>query len=239
VLRASARGVFPPVGIISVLALTVLTAIAANRGANRSFWPFYLFLAGGLIAGVLLWLVPRRRYSTAFAGLFGWLPVLLGAVSYPYWYLYARLVGSTPSRDFFNAAAGVLPVLLLATVLDVRRTRDLESRQLVLPVAAVFLGELAALNALAFGDQGAIEFAAVSSSLVVSAVALILAVMADITPSPGTETGAPVVPVSPAARESAAPVPPAAPNRSADINRPPPPLKQSGETPRCRPPRSE
>ena len=180
VLRASARGVFPPIGIISILVLTVLTAVAANHGANRGFWPFYLFLAAGLISGTLLWLVPRRRYTILFAGLFGWLPVLLGAVSYPYWYWYAGLVGSAPSRDFFSAATGVLPVLLLATVLDVRRTRDLESKQLVLPVVAVFLGELAALNALAFGDQGAVAFAAVSSSLVVSVVALILAVMADI-----------------------------------------------------------
>ena len=84
----------------------------------------------------------------------------------------------------------------------------------MLPVAAVFLGELAALNALAFGDQGAVQFAAVSSSLVVSAVALILAVMADMAPFPGA--GMQGTPASPAptrsmAGESEPPVPPATP----------------------------
>jgi hypothetical protein len=77
----------------------------------------------------------------------------------------------------------VLPVLLLATIVDVRRTNDLEGKQLVLPIAAVFLGELAALNVLAFGDAGPADFAAVASSFVVAIVALVLAVMADLAPA--------------------------------------------------------
>ena len=176
--RRSARGIFPPIGLLSVLALALLTANLSAWGANKRYWPYYLFLACGLTVGILLWRTPRKRYSTIFANTFGWLPVFLGAASYKYWSWYAH--GDVPGEEFFHAAAEVLPVLLLAAIIDVRRTRYLESKQLVLPIAAVFLGELAALNVLAFGNAGSGDFAAVSSSLVVAIVALILAVMADV-----------------------------------------------------------
>jgi hypothetical protein len=78
----------------------------------------------------------------------------------------------------------VLPVLLLAAVVDVRRSQTLESKGLVLPIIAVFLGEVAALNSLAFGNSGPEDFAAVASSLVSTTFALLLAVMADFTESP-------------------------------------------------------
>jgi hypothetical protein len=51
------------------------------------------------------------------------------------------------------------------------------------PIAAVFLGELAALNVLAFGDAGPADFAAVASRFVVAIVALVVAVMADLAPA--------------------------------------------------------
>lgn len=58
----------------------------------------------------------------------------------------------------------------------------------MLPIAAVFLGEVAALDALAFPiDAGPGEFAVVASSLVASTVALVLAVMADVSPPTGDE----------------------------------------------------
>jgi hypothetical protein len=109
----------------------------------------------------------------------------LGALSYPFWYWYASAYSGNVGDEFFHAAADILPVLLLATILDVRRTNELEGKQLVPPVAAVFFGELAALNALAFSDGGDMvtNFAAVSSSLVTATFALIIAVMADLSPS--------------------------------------------------------
>jgi hypothetical protein len=113
---------------------------------------------------------------------FGWLPVFLGAVSYAFWYWYE--IGYEIGGEFFHAAADVLPVLLLATILDVRRTNDLEGKQLVLPIAVVFLGEITALDYLAFpSDVQPGGYALVSSSLVTATVALVLAVMADIAPA--------------------------------------------------------
>ena len=98
-------------------------------------------------------------------------------------------MGESPESDFFHAAADVLPVLLLAAVIDVRREKDLQSKQLVLPVIAVFLGEVSALSALAFGDAGSNDFASVAASLVSTVVALILAVMADVKDSSEDEIG--------------------------------------------------
>jgi hypothetical protein len=150
-------------------------------GGVRSF-PYFIFIGVGTIFGILLWKVPRERYDTIFANIFGWLPVSLGMLSYIFWYWYAT--GYTIGGEFFSAAAGVLPILLLTAVVDVRRTKDLEGKQLVLPIAAVFLGELAALDALAFpndpSDAGPAAFAAVASSLVAAVVALVLAVMANV-----------------------------------------------------------
>jgi hypothetical protein len=183
VVRFSAKGIFPPIGVLSILVLTVLSAGIPNWGSNIHDSPYYIILGSVFAFGYLLWRIPRARYSAIFASIFGWLPVTLGALTYPYWYWYANWVNTPPEADFFHAAAEVLPVLLLATVVDVRRTKDLESKQLVLPIAAVFLGEVAALNALAFGNAGPADFAAVASSFVTSIVALVLAVMADIAPS--------------------------------------------------------
>jgi hypothetical protein len=203
VVRSSANGIFPPIGIVSVVVLTALTAGVPTWGTKRQFWPFYIFIISGLLFGRFLWKTPREKYGAIFVRTFGWLPVFLGALSYGYWYWYASLLGRSPDPNFFHAAAEVLPVLLLATVVDVRRTKDLESKQLVLPIAAVFLGELSALNALAFGNAGANDFAAVASSFVSSIVALVLAVMADLAPSAAHELETVHIPSGPAPVEAA------------------------------------
>jgi hypothetical protein len=182
------RGIFPPIGLLAIFALTVATVGIPEPGTAKKLWPIYVFAIVGVIIGCLLWSIPRDRYSSIFASTFGWLPVVLGALSYGFWYWYASQLGGAPGSDFFHAAADVLPVLLLAAVVDVRRAKELQSKQLVLPIIAVFLGEISALNALAFGDAGSSDFAAVASSLVSSIVALVLAVMADLAPSAGQDT---------------------------------------------------
>jgi len=93
---------------------------------------------------------------------------------------------------------------------------DLEGKQLVLPIAAVFLGELAALNALAFGNAGPTDFAAVASSFVTSIVALILAVMADLAPSAGDEHEAAKRPSYPARVNAPIATPTEDPRRNAE-----------------------
>jgi hypothetical protein len=181
-IKNPVSGIFPPIGLLAIIALTVATVGLPSSGAAKNLWPIYVFATIGIIVACLLWATDRDRYSAIFASTFGWLPVILGALSYGFWYWYAD--GQiTPGTDFFHAAADVLPVLLLAAVLDVHRTKELQSKQLVLPIIAVFLGEISALNVLAFGNAGPGDFAAVASSLVSTTVALVLAVMADLTPT--------------------------------------------------------
>jgi hypothetical protein len=173
-----------PVGLIAIFFLGIVT-ISPPWDIDKRVLPIYIFTAIGATLGVLLISsVKRERYSALFASIFGWIPVFLGSLSYPFWYWYASGYSNEIGSEFFHAAADILPVLLLATVLDVRRTNELEGKQLIPPIAAVFFGELAALNALAFANGGTVDnFAVVSASLVTATLALVIAVMADLSPS--------------------------------------------------------
>jgi len=179
--RIGRSGGLQLLGIVAILFLGVAT-IGPPWNLSKRFILIYLFVAIGVAVVVIpLWRIPRERYSALFASIFGWVPVTLGALSYPFWYLYASAYQGDIGGEFFHAAADILPILLLATVIDVRRTNELSGKQLVPPIAAVFFGELAALNALAFTDSSMVaNFAAVSSSLVTATFALIIAVMADV-----------------------------------------------------------
>lgn len=170
-------------GVVSVLILTVLTVRGALFPAEiRYNRPLLIFTIAASIAGMILWTIPRDRYQAIFANTFGWLPVVLGAISWPYWSWYGTwhpqiLAGA----DFYATAAQVLPVLLLAAVIDVRRSGTLKTSQLVLPVVVVFLGEIDALGVLAFPHTNATsEFASVAASFTSTIIALLLAVLADI-----------------------------------------------------------
>ena len=181
--RPLADRLLPPIGIISILALLLGTIGPPTGGSLKHLWPIAAFTVGGIIFVWFLYRTSREKQNAIFENTFGWLPVFLGALSYGYWYWYGNQQKYLPEKEFFLASAEVLPLLLLAAVVDVRRTERLQSKQLVLPVVAVFLGELAALSALAFGPTRSYSFAAVASSFVSSIVALVLAVMANIAPS--------------------------------------------------------
>lgn len=147
-------------------------------------WQGWIVLLAGILVGFVVIFTPRERYRVMFAEHFGWAPVTIGALSYWYWKWYT---GSTPaSSDFFNTAAQVLPVLLLAAVVDVRRSTILKSSQLALPVLAVFLGEMSALSESGFYSTNVkyagvtTDFAVVSASLVTAVVALLMALLADL-----------------------------------------------------------
>lgn len=167
------KDLLPFLGFAAIGLMTVQVV-----GFGNSALPLVVAVALALFVSALFWFIPRRTFVSLFVNTFGWLPVTLGSVSYFFWVSYAP--SESPDAIFFHASADVLPVLLLAAVVDVRRSETLESRGLVLPIIAVFLGEVAALNALAFGYTTAEDFAAVAASLVSTTFALVLAVMADL-----------------------------------------------------------
>jgi hypothetical protein len=183
--RPLANRLLPPIGIISIIVLIGGAVGPPTGGPLKHLWPVAAFIASGIVFIWFLYRTSREKQNVIFENTFGWLPVFLGALSYGYWYWYGEQQYYLPEKEFFLASAEVLPLLLLAAVVDVRRTERLQSKQLVLPVVAVFVGELAALNALAFGPSRYYSFAGVASSFVSSIVALVLAVMANIAPPDG------------------------------------------------------
>jgi hypothetical protein len=168
--------------------MTILTVGPTAGTGSATLWPLVLFSVIGIVWGTMLITVPRRKYPSLFIKHFGWLPVTLGVATYPLLYWTARQVRIVPASQYFEISAQVLPVLLLAAVVDVRRSSYLKSYQLALPIIVVFLGEIAALNILAFGENGqgnhlqatAADFAVVGASLSSTTAALIFAVLADL-----------------------------------------------------------
>jgi hypothetical protein len=204
------------VGIISILVLAVLTLVPTAGTASIISWPLFLYVVIGVMLAAVLIAVDRPDYRSLFDKHFGWIPVTVGTVTYPLWYWSASRLGVAPASQFFEVSAQVLPLILLAVVIDVGRSHYLKTDQLALPIFAVMLGEFAALNILAFGENGsahhlhatAADFSIVAASLASTITALILAVLANlekndskrdvpldpmISPasSPGQVTGAP------------------------------------------------
>lgn len=172
------------IGMVAVLLMAWWTVGLGSYGKTPNPWQFVVALAVGIAFGLVIVLVPRKQYAQLFKRHFGWVPVTLGTLSYWYWLWYAGK--STIDVGFFQTAAQVLPVILLAAVVDVRQSSILKSNQLALPIIAVFLGEIAALNEAAFQVSSSkfgrvpADFAVVAASLVTSIAALVMAVLADL-----------------------------------------------------------
>lgn len=182
----SLRSIGSLLGILALLFIawwTIGPKSYPGDGGLNNLWQFLLVLVVGMAISLPVIILPRERYVKLFSEHFGWIPVVLGAFSYPYWYWYSA---DQVDVGFFQTAAQVLPVLLLAGIIDIRRSSTLKTPQLALPLIAVSLGEIAALNESAFYEsaaqvgRGRADFAVVASSLVVSIVALIMAVMANL-----------------------------------------------------------
>jgi hypothetical protein len=106
---------------------------------------------------------------------------VLALATYPYWYWVSS--SSNIEQGFFDVSAQVLPVLVLAAVVDVRRSRRLESHQLAFPLIAMIIGEIAALSVSAgVSDANQSNFAMVSAAFVAGVAAVVLAVLAEAVP---------------------------------------------------------
>ena len=82
------------------------------------------------------------------------------------------------SESFFEISAQVIPVFMLATIIDVRQTEGLNSHQLILPLLVMLTGELEALDSVAFGGS-VNSFQLICGALVTSVSALIMGILAN------------------------------------------------------------
>lgn len=191
--RIEKKDLFALPGVVSVLILTFLTTDnSVLPGEIKYNWPLAVFAIIAFIALILVWITPRENLQAIFANTFGWLPAVVAAISWPYWSWWGTWNPPVlANADFYAAAAAVLPVLLLAAVVDVRRSATLKTHQLLLPIIVVFLGEIDALGVLAFPQTNATdEFASVAASLTGTIIALLLAVLADIATPEENKRGA-------------------------------------------------
>lgn len=159
-------------------AAAVLVFLALSMGRHVLAWQPAVIVAFGLLLAILAMVVPRATWASLFQRHFGWAPAVVGLATYPFWYFYghAESLGS----GYFDAAAQVLPLLLLAAILDVRRSHSLDGYQLITPMLVVLIGEMSALGAIAFQSQvNQRNFAVVAASIVTAVVALVFAVLAD------------------------------------------------------------
>jgi hypothetical protein len=133
----------------------------------------------GLILAAAALVVPRSVWSGLLERHFVWIPSVIGLITWPFWYSYAgtqRLDGA-----FFDVSAQVLPVLLLASVIDVRRSRHLRSYQIISPMLVILIGEVTAVGAVAFPSQvNPRNFAVVAAAIVTAVVALAFVVLGDV-----------------------------------------------------------
>ncbi|WP_431936958.1 hypothetical protein [Micromonospora sp. RP3T] len=84
---------------------------------------------------------------------FGVLAAIAYVLSFPYWYWYAAFSGRDVETDFFSTVGQVLPVLLLAALVDLKRTSDSTTKNLLLFIAVAAAGEFSCLFGLAFKVQ--------------------------------------------------------------------------------------
>jgi hypothetical protein len=102
--------------------------------------------------------------AAVFVATFIYMPLLVGAVSYPFWYSFALQIGEI-DHSFYEVSAQINPVLLLAILVDVRRCRSLESQDLLGTIVALIGGEIVALYGAAGAPIGRPGYATVSASL--------------------------------------------------------------------------
>lgn len=105
-----------------------------------------------------------------------WFAVACGAVSIPYLMWFAA--ENTINPEFFTASAQVIPVLLVALLVDVSRSEATRTRTLVWVIVYAFTGAAVALTSEASpGNEGSAAFAIVASSIIALAFSLILTIL--------------------------------------------------------------
>jgi hypothetical protein len=131
-------------GIVSIDAL-----LSHDAPYRRPLLVAALFGVPAVIAGLWAWIPTTDRWLVALRAARLWLPVVVWVIAED------AFNGQPRNQDFYNAAAQIIPVLLLALALETRyvrlqgRTGPLEALQAVLLVCVLGYGEWEALRGVA------------------------------------------------------------------------------------------
>jgi hypothetical protein len=122
---------------------------------------------GALAAGMLsaLYHIPHDVWARVVVPNFGYIAAGVLIVSYFYWLWYASARGKEAGSEFYGTAAQIIPVFLLAALIDARQTRDANRWQTAIYFVVIALGESVALLVLAFDVRNSMTFAQVAASV--------------------------------------------------------------------------
>jgi hypothetical protein len=127
----------------------------------------------------VLYFIPNERWARLVAPNFGFVAVVSMVVSYFFWRWYAGSRDAEPASDFYTTTAQILPVLLLAALIDARQTRNANRWQAASYFAVIGIGEFEALLASAFDVRvrSAITFAQVAAAVTGAMAGLMCALL--------------------------------------------------------------
>lgn len=144
-----------------------------------------LNIASALGIGVLgaglssaLYFIPNESWVKVVSPNFGFVAMGVLVVTYFYWHWYATVRVTEPSSDFYATVAQILPVFLLAALIDARQTRHANRWQAASYFAVIGIGEYEALLASAFGVHTPVTFAQVAAAVNGAIVGLLCALLA-------------------------------------------------------------
>lgn len=168
-------------GVIAMIAL-LTTAEPLPKGHHYSWARIVIAVVVVTPIVTTLAFATSKRWKRWSQHTFPWLPIVLGAASYEFWYWYpSNVQKNLLSIDFFSVSAEVLPLLMLAAVIDLHGNQRLNAYKIALPILAVVVGEIAALSVCAGTDPpNRTNFALVCTAFVVAVTTLLLLLLSDI-----------------------------------------------------------
>jgi uncharacterized protein len=176
--------------------LPVFSAIVLVASFLRGEEHPFLYLPMGIATGLVVWAfhflyeTDRQDQAELFRGSFSYLPTVVGIISAPLWIWVSFAILPDVEGPLFEVTAQIIPVLLLALIIDVRQSRRLETSDLSITILMLLLGEAVALYYAAGAKDPRIAFSVVSYTLVVGFSAIVFAVVADYEESDSKETAA-------------------------------------------------
>lgn len=151
------------------------------------------YMAGFAIVAGLMWFVyftPQEALAHIALRRYEVLPMITGFVAFGFFYSPTPMDQRDIPGSFFEVTSQIIPVLILVTIVDVRRNIRLHKDRILPTLVVLTTGEFTALAGIVFPSGANLAF--VFAVLVAGFCALFLSILSDYTPHPRAEKATPV-----------------------------------------------
>lgn len=181
--RSRSRLVWTLATFVVALLVAYVGAVIRWSHATPLTWPVSAMGALVFASVAYLWQLQPGEWLNKLYPNFGLISLAAGAVTLPFWWEYRRVYFASAAQggtqdEFFATIAAVLPILLLATTVDLRQSRAVETYQIAFFVMSVAFGEFACLFSLSYDFRQPYQFGIASSSMVAAFVGLAICLFA-------------------------------------------------------------